>query len=264
MNILTRDPETVWNQEFSGVPYIGASPADLHTESYEFKNADQFLHYSGRITSLSPPRDYLYKKTSFFIDDGSDGKELSLMDFPFFKDKFVSKSDNKSLYLNQIVGFKSDLVINKPIDVVKGGIIFTEGSIKINATVKNPYLVRNSSTPNNPDEFGYLTFIAKKGISLNPPPADCHVDRLHSKMPEFHGFLVCVNGSTGKVSTSGPIHIVGGVASDKIDSLVENGGFIEWGFDPDELGPFNNDPNEIQGFYGIAMGPRDIEVVVSE
>lgn len=58
------------------------------------------------------------------------------------------------------------------------------------------------------------------------------------------------------------MHIVGGIASDNIEDLVKNGCIIEWGFDPAEIsgGRDMSTPD----FYGLAMGPRDLEIITEE
>ncbi|MEW6712803.1 MAG: hypothetical protein AB1403_23500, partial [Candidatus Riflebacteria bacterium] len=78
-------------------------------------------------------------------------------------------------------------------------------------------------------------------------------------LPETHGFFICVNGNSGRVTTSSPLHIVGGVASDNIEDLVKQGCVIEWGFQPEELAGQND--MALQDFYGLTMGPRDIEII---
>ena len=56
-----------------------------------------------------------------------------------------------------------------------------------------------------------------------------------------------------------PIRIIGGVAADRIDSLVEKGCIVEWGLEPGEATDYAN-----RDFYGITLGPRDIELYSAE
>ena len=66
-------------------------------------------------------------------------------------------------------------------------------------------------------------------------------------------------GDEKQVVCNCPVRIIGGVAADKITSLVENGCIIEWGFEPNEVTDYT-----ISDYYSLSIGPRDIELYSAE
>ncbi|HNV72893.1 MAG TPA: hypothetical protein PKO06_24505, partial [Candidatus Ozemobacteraceae bacterium] len=82
------------------------------------------------------------------------------------------------------------------------------------------------------------------------------------KLPELHAFLIAMNSSGDcRVKTDNPFHLTGGIATDNIEDLVKVGGIIEWGFQRQDVSVSKGNYSKQQCFYGLAMGPRDIEVV---
>jgi hypothetical protein len=259
------DPKLSWDSVFQGYEYI-QEPEKLQ-QDYSFQN-DPYLHFSGRLESIQtlPPK-YLARKTSYYIYDEaprsqtggsssgqSDTVYLSKCDFLIKKNVVDTSKNPIQVYLNQNIRFKGNLVIDKPMEVWKGGVIMCDGRITINAPLINPWFKRAEEIP---DAFGFITLIAKNGIELNLPPTPAGT----FGYPEFHGFLMCMNGGTGGIDIPNrkPVHIIGGVAVDQIDKLVEYGGIIEWGFEPEELTEGKDMGHA--SFIGLAMGPRDIEII---
>jgi hypothetical protein len=260
-----RDPGGAWPAQTVAAPYIGDQPniatkRDFHTCVRNFRfNNDTLLGYTGDIEALRPKKEYLRDKATYYITEGTPGSFLKLSQCKFFMDRYVTKSGGKNvLFLNQIIGFEHDIEIDLPLEVGKGGIIFSDKKIRISAPITNGCW-RNP--PSHADNFGLVTFISPERIEISVSGAGS------LGMPEVHGFFICMNTSnSGEVETQMPTHIIGGVAADKIEKLVEKGGIIEWGFDPRELTDDAGQTKDMQtqDFYGISMGPRDIEVVVEE
>lgn len=101
-----------------------------------------------------------------------------------------------------------------------------------------------------------LTLIGDKGITINEGRSGL------GELPQTHAMFISVNGDNGKVTVTKPLHIIGGVASDDLESLVTKGCVIEWGFEPEEFG--GSKDLVTPGFYGLSMGPRDIEIITEE
>ncbi|GAB1352020.1 hypothetical protein MASR1M12_07510 [Erysipelotrichia bacterium] len=245
-------PDRPWADVVPKNGYIDAGPEAICKPDYEFKN-DKEIYYNGNIRQLEPGDGYLKDRVSYAIP-GEEGKPTHLSKSDFFNNHFIiEEKGKKMLYLNQIVSFDGDLVIDEPIEVAKGGVILCSGKVDIQAPIINPYA---TTTPDNPDAFGYLTIVADKGITISAGKSGS------GPLPQIHGFFVSVNNGNGRVNIGKPMHIVGGIASDNIEDLVKNGCIIEWGFDPAEIsgGRDMSTPD----FYGLAMGPRDLEIITEE
>ncbi len=260
------DPSVPWSAAVFQNNYIGDKPDNVCVPDYQF-NDDPELHYTGQISALYPRSDYLKKRVSYRIPkEEANGGVMKLSQCQFFIDEFVKgkRKGNNLVELDQVISFESDLEIDMPLEIVKGGIILCDGRITISAPVYNSYVLNKTSPLTNPDCFGYLTLVSNKKIEIKLSTAPSG-----SAYPQFHGFLVCfASTKDGEVIVDRPTHIIGGVAADKIDTLVEKGGIIEWGFESgDQPGQ-----GEVTGsrdftnrdFYGIAMGPRDTEIVIEE
>ncbi|HEY9070666.1 MAG TPA: hypothetical protein VIV61_10455 [Candidatus Ozemobacteraceae bacterium] len=261
-----------WNTAVPSNKYLPNGPGDLMKSDYEFKD-DENLHYSGKINAIRVDPKYfdaLKQRTSYYINEKpTNGDALPLFDdpkFPFFDDEFIDKEDDgpkteKACYLNQIIGFESSVEINKPLRMLKGGIIWTKKDIIISAPIINPYLEKATSN----DNFGWLTLVAGGRIIIRN---DKFPAKSGGGFPELHAFLVCCNGNTGRVSIDSPVHIIGGVAVDDMSDLIEKGSIIEWGFMRSELsvGVKSSGKNDLtsEDFHGLAMGPMDGEVVFEQ
>jgi hypothetical protein len=165
----------------------------------------------------------------------------------------IEENDKKMVYLNQIISFDGDLIIDEPLEIAKGGIIICSGKIDVQAPIINPYATQ---IPDNPDAFGYLTLIADKGITISAGKS------ISGPLPQTHGFFISVNDGNGRVTVTRPLHIIGGVSSDHIDDLVKHGCIVEWGFEPAEFA--GGKDISASDFYGLAMGPRDLEIITEE
>ena len=62
-----------------------------------------------------------------------------------------------------------------------------------------------------------------------------------------------------QVECNQAVRIIGGVAADKIDDIVRSGCIVEWGMEPNESTDYSK-----KDFYGITLGPRDIELYTAE
>ncbi len=249
------DPALPWSSAVPRNSYCPDKPDSLCTPDYTFNN-DPELHYSGKLGDLRGNASYLKDRMSYYITECKPGQALKLSKCQFFMDHFVDKSSGKNqVFLNQIIGFNGDIEVDIPLEVLKGGVIYAKGAIRINQPVTNPFI---ANPPTTPDAFGYLTFVSDSVIELNLGGGGPT-----GGLPQFHGFLVCLRADeTGQVEVPGPVHIVGGVAVDRIDKLLEKGGIIEYGFEQSELGGLKDVTNS--DFYGLVMGPRDMEVVVED
>ncbi len=270
------DPTMTWGTVFPPNSTYLPKPDKL-MKNFPFSNDPQ-IHYTGELESIrNLPSNYLAEKTSYYLKNdptggsgassstsgGSSGVcKISQKNHPFVKflnrKKFILTTTNPwQVNLSQIIRISGDLVIDKPLDILKGGIIICDGKITIEAPIRNYWF---NHTPTSFDNFGFLTLISKKGIDINLPPTPTG----KFGYPEMHAFLVCMTGGSGeiKLPPRKPVHIVGGVAVDKIDELVKYGGVIEWGFEPPEIA----DGKDLKegGYFGLALGPRDIEVVVED
>lgn len=248
-------PDRKWSDVVQKNGYIDNSPDPLCKMDYQFSN-DKEINYNGNIREIKVDSSYLRDRMSYMIPSEG-GQPIYLSKCEFFKNHFITdEKGTEVLYLNQIIGFDGNLVIDMPLQVAKGGVIICNGSIRINAPIINPYLTGGPLSKNNPDAFGYLTFISDKEIVITAGAPGL------GPLPQTHGFFIATNGNSGRVSVDKGLHIIGGVASDDIRSLVDNGCIIEWGFEPEEFagGKDVSSPD----FYGLAMGPRDIEIITEE
>ena len=112
---------------------------------------------------------------------------------------------------------------------------------------------------NDPNNFGFLTLIGRKGIKITGYPGAGG----EGLPPKLEAFLIAgldKNDSTErKIECEQPIRIIGGVAADDIVDLVRTGSMVIWGMEPNECTDYSK-----QGFYGITLGPRDIELYTAE
>lgn len=245
-------PDRSWADVVPRNNYVNDGPDDLCRTDYEFVN-DEEIHYTGNIRQLQLTDSYLRDRMTYFIP-GVEGQPTFLSKCPFFNNNFITESDGKNhVHLNQIIGYGGDLIIDMPLEVAKGGIIMADGKITIQAPVVNPYIEK---TPDNPDAFGYITFISRKGITISRGASGIR------PMQTVHGFFVSMNEGSGRVEVGGPMHIIGGVAADNIGDLVRNGCTIEWGFEPEELAGGRD--IAIPDFYGLALSPLDVEIFSEE
>lgn len=253
--------------------YLRNSPDDVCKTDYEFKD-DQHLHYSGRINSIKVDSKYfdaLKQRTSYYITQKpKTGTTLKLSECDFFKNTFFVPTDGmppgeNNCYLGQIVGFESSIEIDVPLVMSKGGIIWTKKNIEISKPIINPYIYNNYPI-NTAEHFGWLTLVSEQNIRINanpnmipPGPGGGH--------PELHAFLVACNGGSSEIDPTSKIHLIGGVAADKMDRLIEKGGIIEWGFMKGELsGQSSSGKTDMtsEDFHGISMGPLDGEYVYEQ
>ncbi|MBU1105427.1 MAG: hypothetical protein KKB51_02070 [Candidatus Riflebacteria bacterium] len=245
-------PDRKWKDAVPANGYVDDGPDALCSDGYRFTD-DQEIHYSGDIREIKPGSNYLADRVSYRIPS-EDGQPIYLSKCDFFKDHFVTEERGKKVvYLNQIIAFDGDLIVDMPLEVAKGGIILVSGHITVKAPIINPYTM---AIPDNPDAFGFITFIAEKGITISEGRSGI------GELPQTHGFFISVNGDSGKVTTTKPLHIIGGVSSDNIEDLVRQGCVIEWGFEPAEFG--GGKDISAPDFYGLAMGPRDVEIITEE
>lgn len=261
-----QDPTKTFEACFPEVSNSYGKPDQLDKKNFEFRDDSQ-IHYKGPIDRLVPGSKYLAAKTSYYITDNP--PELSKCKFLIDKKILIPGSGQKmTLFLNQVIRFKNALTIDVPLEVQKGGIIVCDEAIKIQQPIINPYLKSSSgwfgglSKVLHPDTFGYVTLYSRKGIEIGN-----WAKNSGQIYPELHAFLMAMNGMDAKIKVSAPIHIKGGVAVDRLDqppqdNLLEKGGIIEWGFEPDEIAD-GKDLTQ-RNFYGIAMGPRDVEIVQEE
>lgn len=224
--------------------------------------------YKGKISDIKINYDhYLKDRTAFTIEagTGSDGKKkpVYISDdsatgdkacHPFIKNHyFVGKDDDRYFLLNQIIRINGDLVIDTKLNVLQGGIIVCDGKITINKQILNNFY-ENGFNKDDPNNFGLLTLIAKDGIEI----ANLGYDK-KDLPPKIEAYLIAglneKGGDEKQVVCNCPIRIIGGVAADKITSLVENGCIVEWGFEPNEVTDYS-----ISDYYSLSIGPRDIEL----
>jgi len=243
-------PDRSWSDVVPRNGYVDDGPEKLCKTDYQFNN-DKEIYYNGNIRQIIPPAGYLKDRMAYLIE-GEGGRPTFLSKNEFFKKNFiVDDRGKKKLILNCIIGFKGDLIIDMPLQVEKGGIILCDGKVDIQQAITNNFLTGEAQS--NADFFGYLTIVARRSINISAGRAGL------GPLPQIHGFFVSVGDGAGRVSPANPLHIIGGVASDNIDDLVKKGCIIEWGFDPMELAG-DNDFGQ-RNFYGLTMGPRDIEII---
>lgn len=232
-------------------------PEELCVEDFVFisKHSSE-SNFEGNIKSIKIHYDdYLKKRTTYTFPKPENGS-VKISD-QFFQDHFFEKDgDEERFVLNQIIRVEGDLEIDKDLNVSRGGIIVCTGKITISKNVKNVYL---HGTTEDPDCFGYITFVAKDGIEIKSA-----FDDGSSPLKLVEGFFIagCSDeGTPANVvnSVGEPIRIIGGVVSDNINSLVKTGCIVEWGFNPDQATNYNN-----PSYYGLTLGPRDKEIYSGE
>ena len=234
------------------------SPAkrdELLQADYKFNN-DVNLHYNGSIEALEVSSDYLKDRVTYLIP--KEGKSAtSLKKCQFFQDTFVEQDDKKNnqLFLNQIVEFEGDLIIDQDLIVQKGGIIICDGNITVNASIKNPYLEKPGAA--DADNFGWLSLVSRKGNIEFKSNAGKKLDS-DATVPQIHGFFIAKKN----VVVDSRLHIIGGVATDRMESLVKKGCVIQWGFHPEEIS--EDKDLSLRDYYGLAIGPRDIEIITED
>ncbi len=247
-----KNPELSWKDSVKAPKYCKEKPDDLCVEDYNFTGNDEEIHYQGNIQDIIIEYDeYLKDRTSYTL--GEDGGKLSMKD-DFIQKHFFTDDNKKEFFLNQIIRVKGDLDIDEKLVVAKGGIIICDGEINISQPILNKYI--EGASPDDPDSFGFLTLIAKKGINIKSTAGTNA-----SPLPVIHGFFIagCGPGTDSRVRCDKPMHIIGGVAADRIDNLVKDGAIIEWGNKPGESTML-----ELKDYYGLTLGPRDIEIYTGE
>jgi hypothetical protein len=244
-------PDLKWNQVVPDNDYVKNDPEALCKTDYQFNN-DEEIHYNGSLRQIIPGQSYLKDKMSYYVPAGEGPVFLSKNEF-FQRNFMIDDKGKKKLYLNSIIGFEGDLIIDMPLEVVKGGIILCDGKVEVQQPITNTYLQNTSNSFTTPDFFGYLTIVAPGGITLSAGKQNS------GPLPEMHGFFVSINQGAGRVNVANPLHIIGGVASDFIDDFVKRGCIIEWGFFPEEIS--GNKSMALQDYYGLSLGPRDVEII---
>ncbi|MDD3000206.1 MAG: hypothetical protein PHF29_00445 [Candidatus Riflebacteria bacterium] len=220
---------------------------ELMQSDYKFNN-DVNLHYNGDIQGIALTDSYMKDRVTYLIP--KDGKETSLKNCKFFQDTFVEQEGGENhLFLNQIVEFEGNLLIDQDLVVQKGGMIICDGDITVKGKITNPFL--EGAGAGSPDNFGWLSLISRKG-NIN------FVVKKESVVPQAHGFFVAKKD----VLVNNRLHIIGGVVTEKMESLVDNSCVIQWGFHPEEIA--GGKDLTCRDFYGLAIGPRDIEIITEE
>ncbi len=248
----------------------------LNESDFEFKdNHSPKSGFTGKIDDVKIDYDkYLKDFTTytFTLDDpehpGSTMPEFKFSESDFIKNNFFVKNpdnDKTEMRLNQIIRVEGKLDLDWPskedggIYVARGGIIISTGKITISTPILNKYLEEEDK--HEPEPFGYLTLIAKDGIEIKSSAlADAKED--YSSAKRIHAFLVagCSSESTSKeVEVNERVHIVGGVAADKFEKLVEKSCIVEWGLLNTQGNPAAQNTNPDLSFYGLTIGPRDVE-----
>lgn len=246
-----KNPELSWKDAVKAPNYCKDKPDDLCVDDYYFNGNDEEIHYTGNIQDiLIDYDDYLKDRTSYTLGEG---KEITMKD-EFIQKHFFTDDNKKEFFLNQIIRIKGNLNIDEKLTVAKGGIIICDGEITVSAPIINKYI--EGASADDPDSFGFLTLIAKKGINIKSTAGTNA-----SPLPVIHGFFIagCGPGTDSRVRCDKPMHIIGGVAADRIDNLVKDGAIIEWGNKPGESSLL-----ELKDYYGLTLGPRDIEIYTGE
>ncbi len=239
-----------------------SQPDDLcNPEDFEFgpSHASESL-FLGKFDRMRIDyKKYLLNGTTFTISNAVATEPISIKKNDFIQKYFFEYANGKKYFLlNQIIRIGGDLEIDEELTVAKGGIIIASGSITISEPILNK-VIEDGLDKNDPNNFGFLTLIARKGIYIKGYPGSGG----EGLPPKLEAFLVAglEKGSTEQqqVVCDQPIRIIGGVAADRIDSLVEKGCIVEWGLEPGEATDYAN-----RDFYGITLGPRDIELYSAE
>ena len=207
---------------------------------------------------------YLKEATTYTIGGGINATEPIYLNNGekgnnFLRKHFFTEHKGKSYFLlNQVIRIDGDLVIDEELTVAQGGIIIASGSITISAPIINK-IIEEGLDKNDPNNFGFLTLIGRKGIKIQGYPGAGG----NGRPPKLEAFLIAgldKNDTTEyQIECDNPVRIIGGVAADKIDQLVEKGCIVEWGMEPNECTDYAK-----KDFYGITLGPRDIELYTAE
>ena len=222
--------------------------------------------YTGSFDDIRINYDkFLKEATTYTIGGGINATEPIYLNNSEKGNNFLRKhfftefKGNTYFLLNQVIRIDGDLVIDEELTVSQGGIIIASGSITISAPIKNDAIAKVMN-PTDPNNFGFLTLIARKGIKIKSFSGGSGGN---NPLPKIEAFLI--SGLNKNDTTDYPIEcdsavrIIGGVAADKIDQLVEKGCMVEWGMDPGESTDYSK-----KDFYGITLGPRDIELYTAE
>ena len=240
------------------------NPSELCNSDYEFNDEFKIKEsmYKGKLSDIRIDYDnYLKDRTTYTLTPVEDGKPviISYDDkcHPFIRDHFVlGDGEKKYVFLNQIIRINGDLEIDSSLHIGQGGIIVCDGKITINRPIYNK-VIEEGVEPNDPNNFGYLTLVAKKGIVIKD--LGFNKDELPPKVEAFLIAGLDTHGSDEEVYCEAPVRIIGGVAADKINSIVEKGCVVEWGMEPNESTDYMT-----SDFYGLTIGPRDIELYTAE
>lgn len=220
-------------------------PNEYIDDDYTFSN-DENIHLTDiSVNKIKISDDYLKDRVTYKI---TGPKKIKLSECDFFNEKFVVgeyKTSYKKIWLNQIIEFKCDeLIIDEDLAVVKGGIIITDGIIKIDAKITN-LCISDSDEAKSADSFGFITLISrKKDINIT-----------NNAGANIYAFLF----TNGNVTVTKRCIIIGGVRTKDVSTLVSNGCIVQWGLKPGEVD--NNADLTSRDFYGLAFGPRDIEII---
>lgn len=248
-----KSPDRKWPEAVPNNDFVKNDCKELCNEEYEFKDAKESF-YTGNITDIKIDYDtYLKDRTSYTLTVKGDDAKLSKNEF--MQKHFFTDDENKDFYLNQIIRIEGDFTIDQQLKVKKGGIIVCTGKVTITAPILNNYIENGYNSTDNPDSFGYLTIVAQKGIDINSTAG-----KADNPLPKIEGFFIATNDSgDASVHFQSGMHVIGGIVSDDVSNIVEKGCIIEWGFEPDECTNL-----ACKDFYGLVLGPRDIEIFSGE
>ncbi len=230
---------------------------------FEFTTDDMAAEsgFKGRLSDLSIDYNEYLRKKSTYTFKVPQGEKLKISD-QFFQDHFFEEIGGKKQFiLNQIIRVEGDLEIDEELYCARGGVIVCTGEIEVKKPILNMFLEKRDAT--NSDNFGYLTLVAKKGIVIKVNDEFPQDEEEISPLQRIEAFLVAGCGddtSSSEVKVDKPLHIIGGVAADKITDILNKGCIIEWGFDPSDK--FYGEDSKY--LYGMTLGPRDIEIYSGE
>lgn len=221
--------------------------------------------YTGSFDDIRINYDkFLKEATTYTIGCGANATEPIYLNNGekgnnFLRKHFFTEHKGKTYFLlNQVIRIDGDLVIDEELTVAQGGIIIASGSITISAPIINK-IIEEGLQSTDPNNFGFLTLIARKGIKIKGYPGSGG----NGLPPKLEAFLISGlnKNDTAEypIECDSAVRIIGGVAADKIDQLVEKGCMVEWGMDPGESTDYSK-----KDFYGITLGPRDIELYTAE
>ena len=255
------DPRNPANAAIPTNPFISDPEGLCNSEEFEFtsehKDESKFL---GKFDDMRIDySSYLKPVTTYTIGTGNKEEPISIKNNSFIQKHFFAEdNNNKYFLLNQIIRIDGDLDIDEDLIVAQGGIIIASGTINIKSKIINK-IIEYGLDKNDPNNFGYLTLIGRKGIKIDSYPG-AGGDGLP---PKLEAFLIAGLEQGGiekqQVNCNQAIRIIGGVAADRIDDLVRTGSIVEWGMEPNECTDYSR-----KDFYGLTLGPRDIELYTAE